>query len=380
MKKTMLFAAAALFMLASCKQETKTEIATGSGLLASQFETVVDGKDSTHLYVMKNAKGMEVCVTNIGGRIASILVPDKNGKMQDVVLGFDNIKQYEPTTTNFGAIIGRYGNRIAKATFELTRITYKLNANNGKNNLHGGPRGFHTRYFNIEQPDSTTLVCTYLSPNGEEGFPGNLDVTVTYKLTDDNALDIAYKATTDYPTVVNLTNHSYFNLSGDPNNTILDHVMTIDADQFTPTDDELIPTGKIETIKGTPLDFTTPNVIGDRINDTTFIAVKYGKGYDHNFVLNKPGDLNNVACKVVCPATGIKMEVYTDEPGLQFYSGNFLDGSETGKRGIAYQKRAALCLETQHFPNSPNQPNFPSTELKPDSIYTSRCIYKFGIE
>ncbi len=380
MKKSLLALLTLTVLIISCGKKEVAEQATLSGLLPSKFEGMFEEKDSTHLYTMKNANGMEVCVTNIGGRIVSIMVPDKTGAMKDVVLGFDSIEPYKGINTNFGAIIGRYGNRIANAKFELYRVNYTLRPNNGINSLHGGPRGFHTQYFNIDQPDSTTLICKYLSKTGEEGFPGNLDVTVTYTLTADNALDIDYKATTDRPTVVNLTNHSYFNLSGDPNNTILDHVLTMNCDQYTPTNDALIPTGKIAKVEGTPLDFRTPMVIGDRINDTTCIDILYGKGYDHNFVINNPGDLSKAACKVVCPSTGIAMEVFTNEPGVQFYSGNFLDGTHSGKKGIAYQKRAALCLETQHFPDSPNQPAFPSTTLDPDSVYTSKCIYKFSVE
>ncbi len=383
MKKNLLALLALAFVIVACgkkEQAVEKPTTTASGLSFAKFESLFEEKDSTHLFVMKNANGMEVCVTNIGGRIVSVLVPDKTGAMQDVVLGFDNIEAYKGINTNFGAIIGRYGNRIANAKFELYRVNYTLRANNSVNSLHGGPRGFHTQYFNIEQPDSTTLVCKYLSKTGEEGFPGNLDVTVTYTLTADNALDIDYKATTDRPTVVNLTNHSYFNLSGNPANTILDHVLTMNCDQYTPTNNELIPTGKIVKVAGTPLDFTSPMVIGDRINDSTCIDIKYGKGYDHNFVINNAGDLSKAACKVLCPSTGIVMEVFTNEPGVQFYSGNFLDGTQTGKKEIAYQKRAALCLETQHFPDSPNQPTFPSTTLDPDSTYTSKCIYKFSVE
>jgi aldose 1-epimerase len=260
------------------------------------------------------------------------------------------------------------------------RATYRLNQNNGKNTLHGGLHGFHTRYFNIEQPDSTTLTCVYLSKNNEEGFPGDMLVTVTYSLTNDNALHIDYTAKSNQTTVVNLTNHSYFNLSGDPNNTILDHQLFVDADNYTPTNDELIPTGVIETIKGTPLDFTTPKIVGVQINDSIFEAIRFGKGYDHNFVLNHPGDINTLAAKLICPTTGIAMEVYTTEPGVQVYTGNFLDGTDTGKKDIVYHYRTAICLETQHFPNSPNIKSFPTTELYPDSVYQTKTIYKFSVE
>jgi len=381
MKKT-LFILTLFALCVSCgKKETKEQSTTDSGLFPSKFVTQLESGKTTQLYILKNAKGMEVCVTNIGGRIVSIWVPDKNGNFRDVVLGFDNIESYIPINTNYGAIIGRYGNRIANGKLTLSnRATYTLRQNNGKNTLHGGPRGFHTCFFNIEQPDNKTLICKYLSKNTEEGFPGDLLVTVTYSLTDDNALDIGYEAKTNLLTVVNLTNHSYFNLSGNPENTILDHILYLNANAYTPTDEELIPTGKIDKVAGTPLDFNKPVAIGARINDTTFQAIKFGRGIDHNFVLNTKGEINNLAAKVIAPSTGISMEVYTTEPGIQVYTGNFMDGSTIGKNGIAYQFRTALCLETQHFPDSPNHPNFPSTELRPDAVYKSRTIYKFGVE
>ena len=379
--KKIIFILTVFALSVSCGTKETKEQPTDSGLYPSNFAKNLESGKATQLYVLKNANGMEVCVTNIGGRIVTIWVPDKNGNFRDVVLGFDNIEPYIPVTTNFGAIIGRYGNRIANGKLTLTnRATYTLRQNNGKNTLHGGPRGFHSQFFDIEQPNDLTLVCTYLSKNMEEGFPGNLRVTVTYKLTNDNALDISYEATTDVLTVVNLTNHSYFNLSGNPENTILDHLLYLNADAYTPTNDELIPTGKIEKVAKTPLDFSKLTAIGDRINDTSFEAIKLGNGYDHNFVLNTNGDINALAAKVVVPSTGIAMEVYTTEPGIQIYTGNFLDGTSVGKKEIAYKFRTAICLETQHYPDSPNQPNFPSTELRPDAVYNSRTIYKFGVE
>lgn len=380
MKKTY-FIFAMFLLIVSCGKKETVEQTTASGLYPSKFETTTEDGKKTQLYTLKNAKGMEMCVTNIGGRIVSVWVPDNSGNFQDVVLGFDSIEPYIPFNTNFGAIIGRYGNRIANGKFTLTnRATYTLRQNDGKNTLHGGPRGFHTCYFDIEQPDERTLVCTYLSKNMEEGFPGNMPVTVTYTLTEDNAIDINYEASTNLLTVVNLTNHSYFNLSGNPENTILDHTLYLNANAFTPTNEELIPTGQIEKVAGTPLDFTQPTEIGDRIDDTSSEAIRFGNGYDHNFVLNNPSDINTLAAKVVSPSTGISLEVYTTEPGIQLYTGNFLNGSSGGKKGIAYQHRTAFCLETQHFPDSPNQPNFPSTELRPDEVYKSRTIYKFGVE
>ena len=380
MKKTF-FILTVLALCVSCgNKETKVQL-TASGLNPENFKTMLESGKTTQLYTLKNANGMEVCVTNIGGRIVSIWVPDKNGNFQDVVLGFDSIQPYIPISTNFGAIIGRYGNRIANGKITLrNNATYSLRQNDGKNTLHGGARGFHTCFFDIEQPDSSKVICTYLSKNNEEGFPGDMPVTVTYKLTNDNALDINYEATSNQLTVVNLTNHSYFNLSGDPRNTVLDNILYLNADAYTPTNKELIPTGKIEKVAGTPLDFSKPTEVGARINDTIFEAIKVGGGYDHNFVLNNPGNINTLAAKLIAPTSGISMEVYTTEPGIQVYTGNFMNGSNIGKKGIPYQRRTAICLETQHFPDSPNQPNFPSTELRPDSIYTSHTIYKFGVE
>lgn len=380
MKKTFFAIASILILLSSCTEKKQQgEQETLSGLLPSKFEGQVENKTNA-LYTMKNSNGMEVCVTNFGGRIVSVMVPDKNGEMKDVVLGFGDFDGYKNNRSDFGAIIGRYGNRIAGGKFTLDRVAYTLRQNNGENTLHGGPEGFQYRMFDIVQLDSQTLECSYLSRHMEEKFPGNLQVTVTYKLTNDNAIDISYRATTDRATVVNLTNHSYFNLSGDPNKTVLDHIVYLDCDQFTETDDQLIPTGKIGKVAGTPMDFTKPTAIGDRINDSSFVAIKYGKGYDHNFIFNKPGDISNMGCKVICPSTGITLEVYTIEPAVQFYTGNFLDGTLVGKKDITYQFRTGFCLETQHYPDSPNHPDFPTTVVRPEEEYISRCIYKFGVE
>ena len=352
---------------------------TKSGLLSSNFKSEINGKEN-NLYVMKNANGMEVCITNFGARIVSILVPDKTGTMQDVVLGFDNIKDYSNNKTDFGAAIGRYGNRIAKGKFKLDGVEYQLPLNNDENSLHGGTTGFQYQMFDITRLDSTTLECFYLSEDGDNGYPGNLNVKVIYKLTEDNEIDIFYEAETDKSTIVNLTNHSYFNLSGNPNNDILDHVLFMDCDSYTPVNENMIPTGKIEKVKDTPMDFTNPTIIGAGIDDTTFVQLKLAGGYDHNWIFSKPRNISNLGCKVICPSTGIVLEVYTTEPGVQFYTGNFLDGSLTGKKGIVYNKRAGFCLETQHYPDSPNHPNFPSTVLNPGEKYASRCIYKFGVE
>lgn len=360
------------------QKETSEEALTLSGLKRSNFQTVVDG-DSTDLYVLKNANGVEVCVTNYGGRIVSVMVPDKNGYMQDVVLGFDSIKDYINIPNNFGATIGRYGNRIAHGKITVAGVEYQLPQNNYGHTLHGGDEGFDTKVFKAEQPDSQTVVLSYLSPDGEAGFPGNLNVKVTMKLTDDNAIDIGYEAETDKETVVNLTNHSYFNLSGNPINTILDHILMINADGYTPIDSTFMTTGKIEPVEGTPMDFRTPTPVGERI-DSDFEQLKFGKGYDHNWVLNTKGDISQLAAAVYCPQTNIRLEVYTTEPGLQVYTGNFLDGTIIGKKGIVYNKRTAICLETQKFPDSPNKPDWPSPYLKPGEKYTSRCIYKFSIQ
>jgi aldose 1-epimerase len=261
----------------------------------------------------------------------------------------------------------------------LNGVEYQLLQNDGENTLHGGPTGFQYQMFDITQIDAQTLECTYLSPNGDNGFPGNLNVKVTYKLTNNNAIDISYSAETDQATVINLTNHAYFNLSGNPNNPIVDHILYLNCNQYTPTDAALIPTGEIADVKGTPMDFTTPTVIGERIDDKSYQALEFGNGYDHNWIINC-SNIETLACKAVSPITGITLEVYTIEPAVQFYAGNFLDGTQTGKNGIVYQQRTGFCLETQHYPDSPNHPHFPSTILNPGEEYVSRCIYKFGIE
>ncbi len=379
-QKHFLVAILAVLALTSCKNSKKVETpeTTQSGLSFSAFKAEINGKEN-NLYVMRNANGIEVCIINYGARIISVLVPDKTGEMQDVVLGFDNISDFVDINNNFGSVIGRYGNRIAKGKFKLDGIEYQLSAKNGENSIHGGITGFDRQMFDITQVDSTTIECRYLSPDGDNGYPGNLDVKITYKLTDDNAIDISYEAETDKPTIVNLTNHSYFNLSGNPNNTIYDHTLFLDCDYYTSVDANMIPTGKIASVKNTPLDFTQPTIIGERIDDDTFEQIKIGKGYDHNYIFNTQGEINTLGCRVYCPSTGITLEVYTTEPGVQFYSGNFLKGTITGKKGVAYNKRTAFCLETQHYPDSPNQASFPNTVLRPGEKYTSRCIYKFGV-
>lgn len=365
----------AMCLLLSCGE--KKEEATVSGLMKSDFVSEVQGKQ-TALYVLKNKNGVEACVTNYGGRLVSVMVPDKNGKMTDVVLGYDNIASYVKSDGNYGALIGRYGNRINQAKFALDGTEYTLPQNDGKHCLHGGPEGFHTRMWDAKQLNGQALELTYLSKDGEAGFPGNLSVKVTYTLTDDNAVDIRYEATTDKKTVLNLTNHSYFNLSGVPGSNVLDQQVMINADNYTPVDSTLIPTG-ISPVEGTPLDLRTPVAIGQHIDDP-FEQLQFGHGYDLNWVLNAGGNKSILAAKAYSPTSGIALEVYTNEPGIQFYTGNFMDGKDTGKHGVTYPHRGALCLETQHFPDSPNHPDFPSVVLNPGEKYISECMYKFSVE
>jgi aldose 1-epimerase len=344
------------------------------------FHDTVDGKP-TSLYMLKNKNNVQAALTNYGARVVSLIVPDKNGNMTDVILGYDSIGKYvHQPETFFGAIVGRYGNRIAKGKFRLGGATYSLAINNPPNSLHGGKKGFGSSVWDGKQLDSNSVEFTYLSKDGEEGYPGNLHVKVVYTLTDSNELKIDYTATTDKATVLNLTNHSYFNLNGQGNGTIDNHVLAMNADNYTPVDSTLIPTGKIEPVAGTPLDFRQPTAIGARIGADN-VQIKYGKGYDHNFVLNpnKGGGLN-AAATVLGDQTGIFMEVSTKEPGLQFYSGNFMAGTNPLKNGKKDDHRGALCLETQHYPDSPNQPSFPTTELKPGQTYNTETVYKFSVK
>jgi aldose 1-epimerase len=344
------------------------------------FGTVPEGP--VDLYTMTNSRGMEVRAMNYGGIIVSLRVPDKKGVLADVVLGFDTLDGYLNNKPYFGAIIGRYANRIAKGRFVLDGVEYRLARNNDMNSLHGGLKGFDKVVWHGEQFENnhgSGVVFTYTSKDGEEGYPGNLKATVTYTLTDQNELQIEYEATPDKATPVNLTNHSYFNLAGEGNGDILQHELMLDADRFTLVDSTLIPTGELQSVASTPFDFTKPTAIGARIDaDNEQLAIAHG--YDHNFVLNRKSSRLELACRVHEPQTGRVLEVYTTEPGIQFYTGNFLDGTITGKNGHAYKKHAALCLETQHFPDSPNHSHFPSTILKPELIYHSRTAYKFSTE
>lgn len=378
MKSKWIWAGACAVLLAACAPKSGSEGLTKSGLDPSKFETTVDGK-AVKLYVLKNKAGMEVCATNYGGRIVSVMVPDRNNQWRDVVLGHDSIADYIHIDGNFGALIGRYGNRINQGCFTLDGVEYQLPQNNYGHCLHGGPKGFHHSVWNATQPNDTTLELTLHSPDGEAGFPGNLDVKVVYTLTSDNALCLQYTATTDKPTVVNLTNHSYFNLSGNAANDVLNDTVQFDADAFTPIDSTFMTWGEIRPVEGTPFDFRAGKTVGQDI-EADDEQLKNGLGYDHNMVLNTGGDLSKVACRISDPTNGIVLRVYTTEPGIQFYTGNFLDGKVKGKGGIAYPRRGAICVETQHYPDSPNQPNYPSVVLRPGETYSSTCIYKFSVE
>jgi len=344
-----------------------------------QFESVTEG-NATKLYVLTNKNGLEATFTNYGQRLVSLMVPDKNGLFEDVVLGFSSLGPYKTPKGNYlGATIGRYGNRIANGAFSIAGETYKLATNNGKNHLHGGVKGFNNVVWNANQINTNEIEFTRISPDMEEGYPGNLNVRVHYTLTDDNELQINYYATTDKPTIVNLTHHSFFNLAGEGNGEVNQHLLLINADFYTPVDQNLIPTGAISKVKGTPFDFTSMKPIGQDL-ETENQQLQYANGYDQNYVLNKT-PMNKqglvLAAKVIEPNSGRIMEVYTNEPGIQFYESNFLDGSIVGKSGKAYIFRGAFCLETQHFPDSPNQANFPSTLLNPHETYKSTCIYTF---
>jgi aldose 1-epimerase len=349
---------------------------TLGGLIQEEFRTVVDGKQ-TDLFILTNAKGLEMTVTNYGAKIVSLHVPDKNGKLTDVVLGHNTISEYlvsaEPY---FGAVCGRVANRIAKGVFTLDGKEYRLAVNNGPNHLHGGLKGFNAVVWDAVQIDKQTVELTYLSPDGEEGYPGTLSVKVTYALTDDNTVKIDYKAHTDKSTVLNLTNHSYFNLSGAGDPTIDDHLLTIDADIYLPTDETSIPYGPAERVAGTPMDFRTPHTIGERI-DADFEQLHFGKGYDHTYVLNIRTGKASLSATAVAPKTGIAMEVYTIEPGVQLYTGNWMTGEFAGKYGKYYPARSAFCLETQHFPDSVHRPEYPPVTLRPDTTFRSQTIFKF---
>lgn len=347
----------------------------------ADFGTTPDGQ-KVEIYTLKNANGAEARILTYGGIVQSLSMPDKNGKFDDVVLGYDNLQGYIDKTPYFGALIGRYGNRIGGAKFTLEGKTYTLATNNGPNSLHGGVVGFDKVVWTarpMETAQGPALILTYLSKDGEEGFPGNLTVTAIYTLTDDNALKLDFTAQTDKPTIVNLTHHSYFNLAGQGKGDILGHVLYINADKTTPVDKELITTGEFADVTGTPFDFRKPTAIGARINDPNPV-LQYGPGYDHNWVINKPLGQYGLQGRVVEPTSGRVMEVWSDEPGLQFYAGNFLDGTIKGKDGAVYQIHTGFCLEPQHYPDSPNKPNFPSVVLLPGQTFHNTIVYKFSAE
>lgn len=372
-----------------CKDNSSTkkpgmvekEIAYTNTINPDDFKAVVDG-DSISLYTLTNKNGLKADFTNYGQRLIALNVPDKDGKMGDVVLGFSALDGYmNGPKNNFGAVIGRYGNRIAKGKFSIKKKGYKLAKNNGENHLHGGNIGFESVIWKARQIASNQIEFTRTSPDMEEGYPGNLNVKVTYVLSDKNELKISYEATTDKTTIINLTNHSYFNLKGEGNGDINDHILMINASAYTPVDTGLIPIGKIESVDGTPFDFTAPKTLRKDLN-SNHAQMVIGGGYDHNFVLNqspKNSDGLVLAARVTEPNSGRIMEVYTSEPGVQLYGGNFLNGSSIGKSGKPYLKRNAFCLETQHFPDSPNQPEFPSTLLEPGDTYKSTTVYKFDV-
>ena len=365
-----------LFSFVFCEQPKKQEFV----LKTSDFQTEIGGK-KTDLYLLKNEQ-IEVYITNYGARIVSLLSPDKQGIMGDVVLGFKSIADYQKAKTPFhGCIIGRYGNRIAKGNFELDGTSYQLPINNNENHLHGGPEGFHNQVWEVVSADDNSIVMTYLSKDGEMGYPGNLSVEVTYAINDKNELLIAYKATTDKATPINLTNHAFFNLAGQAKGSINDHLLMLNADHFTPVDEGLIPLGEIRSVAGSPFDFRRAKTIGQDLNQqATDTQLRYGGGYDHNFVLNKVAEGNlDLAARVVDPKSGRQMDVYTEEPGIQFYGGNFMDGGDIGKYRNPFDYRGSFALETQHYPNSPNQDNFPNTILQPGETYQTQSIYRFSV-
>jgi aldose 1-epimerase len=350
-----------------------------SSMMKQSFGKTSDGTE-VFLYTLRNKNGMEARITNYGGIVVSLLTKDRNGNPADIVLGYDSLSSYIKDTPYFGALIGRYGNRIGKGEFQLGGVKYTLAINNGANHLHGGLKGFDKVVWSVDEKTSIpgeSLVLTHLSKDGEEGYPGNLTVRVVYAVTSNNELKIDYSASTDKATVVNLTHHSYFNLAGAGTGPILDHELFIDAARFTPVDSGLIPTGELRSVSGTPMDFTTQTTIGARIADS-YEQLQKGAGYDHNWILNKPLGSMGLAARVYDKTSGRIMEVLTTEPGIQFYSGNFLNGTHVGKGGVKYQHRYGLCLETQHFPDSPNKPEFPTTVLEPGKTYTSTTVYRFS--
>ncbi|WP_430973854.1 aldose epimerase family protein [Sunxiuqinia rutila] len=373
-----------LFLIAGIACQQPAQKKEDALYAKADFESTIDGKTTT-LYTLENAHGMKVTLTNYGAKIVSILVPDREGKLTDVALGFKSIAEYQTQDAGQGAVVGPYANRIANAQFELNGEVYKLEVNNHKANLHSGTQSFYRQVYEAKElktADGPAVAMTLISPDGASGFPGNKEVTVTYTLTDKNELKIDYQATTDKACPFNLTNHVYFNLKGEGNGDILDHIVVIDADSTTEVlNNELIPTGKIVSIKGTDMDFSTPHAVGERI-DSDMPALAVAGGYDHNYILNKDQEANELTfcASVYEPKSGRYMEVFTTEPAVQFYTGNFLNGTLTGRSGKTYEHRYGLCLETQHYPDSPNHPNFPNTVLEPGDTLNSTTIYKFSVK
>lgn len=372
-------ALAAALVVVGCTP--KSTVLTKSGLDPKDFESERNGKP-TALYTLTNEAGMEVCITNYGGRLVSVMVPDRDGEFKDVILGFDNVKDYFPENnqTDFGASIGRYANRIKDGRFTLDGVEYQLPQNNYGHCLHGGPEGWQYQVYDVLEADSSHLKLEMVSPDGDSGFPGKVTAHVTFTLTEDNKIDIRYDAVTDAPTIINMTNHAYFNLSGDPaNHSICEDSLRINAVEFTPVDSTFMTSGEIVTVKGSPMDFTKMTLIGQRI-DADYDQLRNGKGYDHNWVLKTNGDDTIPAVELYCPATGILLQEYTDEPGVQVYSGNFLDGTVTGKKGVVYGLRTAICLESQKYPDTPNKPEWPSAVLRPGETYGSHCVFAFSVK
>ncbi len=377
MRKHIYFCTLLVLLLSACNTNTKSQL-TKSGLNPEKFDSIVDGKQ-TGLFTITNNSGLEVCFTNYGARILSILVPDKNGDMQDIVLNYDNIKSLTTEASDYGASIGRYANRIKNGILVVDGDTIQLPQNNFGHCLHGGIKGWQYQVYDVVNRTANSVTFSYLSVDGEENFPGNIEAFVTYTLNDDNALHIDYEATTDKKTVVNMTNHSYFNLTGNPLTPITEHFLYVNADNYTPIDETVITTGEILSLKDTPLDFTTEREIGGRIDEYEFDQLQFADGIDHNFVLNTQGEITQLAARIYSEITGIGVEVYTNEPGIQVYTGNFMDGSAIGKNGKPYNKRTGVCLETQHYPDSPNKPDWPSVYLNPGETYRSKCVYKFTL-
>jgi len=376
-------AAFALLSQVACMSVPVPSVASPT-VTSAPFGATADGR-TAELFTLTNGHGIQIRLTNYGGIITSLRTPDRSGRLDDIVLGYDSLAGYLRNSPYFGAIVGRYGNRIARGIFALDGTTYRLAVNNGPNSLHGGLRGFDKVIWTatpFQNHEGTGVALDYTSPDMEEGFPGTLRAHVTYTLTEDDRLIVDYQATTDRATPVNLTQHTYWNLAGSARRDILGHELTINADSMTPVDSTLITTGEITPVSGTPFDFRTPKTIGARVDQRQDAQIRYGNGYDHNFVLNRGGAAGDAlvrAAHVAEPSSGRTLDIFTTEPGLQFYSGNFLDGSITGKGGAVYRFRYGLALETQHYPDSPNHPNFPSTILRPGQQYHTRTVYQFGV-